>query len=78
MEVLCEAGCDIMAQDLATGLDSLQLAVDNNRADIVRLLVEKYDANPNLKNYEGCNAVHLCAKNGNRGKIFNQTIDIVN
>ena len=64
-----------MARDLATGLDSLHLAVDNSRADIVRLLVEKYGANPNLKDYEGCNSIHRCAKNGNRGKFVYKTIE---
>jgi ankyrin repeat protein len=59
-----------MARDLATGLDSLHLAVSYNRTDIVRLLVKKYGANPNIKNSDGMNSLHICARNGNSGRIF--------
>ena len=59
-----------MARDLATGLDSLHLAVSYNKTDIVRLLVEKYGANPNIKNCDGMNSLHICARNGNTGRTF--------
>ena len=49
-----------MNQDLATGLDSLHLAVTYNRTDIVNLLVQRYGADPNVKNNEGINSFHLC------------------
>ena len=63
-----------MARDLATGLDSLHLAVSYNRTNIVRLLIKKYSANPNIKNHEGLNALHICARNGNDGKRFRTNI----
>ena len=56
-----------MAQDLATGLDSLHLAVTHNRTDIVELLVHKYGADPFVKNLEGNTSFHLCARIGNSG-----------
>ena len=68
VDVLCEAGCNLMNQDLATGLDSLHLAVTYNRTDIVNLLVHRYGANPNVKNTEGINSFHLCARAGNNGE----------
>ena len=70
VEVLCNAGCNLMSKDLATGLDSLHLAVSYNRTDIVRLLIQKYSANPNITSQDGRNALHICARNGNYGKKF--------
>ena len=68
VEVLCDAGCNLVARDLATGLDSLHLAVSYNRIEIVNLLVKKYSANPNVKTNDGRNSFHICARNGRDGK----------
>ena len=68
VEVLCDAGCNLVARDLATGLDSLHLAVSYNRTEIVNLLVKKYSANPNVKTNDGRNSFHICARNGRDGK----------
>ena len=69
VDVLCEAGCNLMGQDLATGIDSLHLAIAYNRSDIVGLLVQKYGADPGVKNLEGNNAFHICARTGNNGNV---------
>ena len=58
-----------MGQDLATGLDSLHLAVIYNRLDIVDILVHKYEADPFIKNMEGNNSFHICARTGNNGIV---------
>ena len=58
-----------MGQDLATGLDSLHLAVIYNRLEIVDLLVHKYEADPFIKNMEGNNSFHICARTGNNGIV---------
>ena len=59
-----------MGQDLATGLDSLHLAVIYNRLEIVDLLVHKYEADPFIKNMEGNNSLHICARTGNKGIVY--------
>ena len=70
VDVLCDAGSNLMGQDLATGLDSLHLAVIYNRLEIVDLLVHKYEADPFIKNMEGNNSFHICARTGNNGIVY--------